>query len=412
MSIEVVLAGALEKEQEREAFSEYLKSVCAQNHVHIEDYDTYLMMDICPEGFVECSYEGTYVSIAAQTNVAGPGFHAFVCEFFDAILQESPISFDISDPTKYYEERDFENLKYQYFYRWLADIATYIQEHHQELQHLCISWPTDHYQPIGKMNHVVTPMGYIPVEDFAELDIEELAQRFFIWNEQSFTAAYYRNCALSLLWKEGFYEYSGMNEYSDKMGNMIIDYMEAAYDTDDQIALPMDAYQCICEALQREEIIQHATREVIEDLGYRRDRVTYPFGNWSIMVPGCSEQSYDGKSQTLHFMAPYRQNDEGWSWLIKANAFLAHKTPEFAKLFEESEDALERFDISNERYEGKGLLQQSEDYFMITCQYLSGQDVLFLEALIHDEADIPTVKEWLLQVEHHELVSEGDEVKS
>ena len=79
MSIEVVLEGALEKEKDREQFSQYLKDVCVKKKVHIEDYDATLMMDICPEGYIECSYEGTFVSIVAQTNVAGPGFHAFVC---------------------------------------------------------------------------------------------------------------------------------------------------------------------------------------------------------------------------------------------------------------------------------------------------------------------------------------------
>ena len=55
----------------------------------------------------------------------------------------------------------------------------------------------------------------------------------------------------------------------------------------------------------------------LEDVGYRRYMVSYPFGNWRIPVPGCSENGYDEKSQTLHFMAPYKQSEDGWKWLIK-----------------------------------------------------------------------------------------------
>ena len=46
MSIEVVLEGALEKEKDREQFSQYLKDVCVKKKVHIEDYDATLMKEL------------------------------------------------------------------------------------------------------------------------------------------------------------------------------------------------------------------------------------------------------------------------------------------------------------------------------------------------------------------------------
>lgn len=407
MSIEVVLEGALEKEKDREQFSQYLKDVCEKKKVHIEDYDTTLMMDICPEGYIECSYEGTFVSIVAQTNVAGPGFHAFVCSFFDEVIMNSPIAFEVSDPTKYYEERNFENLKYKYFYQWLKDIAGYVKDNHQELNNLMISWPMDYYQPIGKDGYVVTPMGYISVEDFTHLDIEELAQRFFIWNDLDFHAGYYRNCALTLLWKECFFEYSSMNEYSDKMANMIIDYIEAAYEKDDTMPLPMKEYHELCEAIHREDIIHHGIDMNLNDIGYRRYMVSYPFGNWRIFVPGCSENGYDEKSQTLHFMAPYKQSEDGWKWLIKANAYVFEEDLEFAQAFL----CEEAFDIDNQNFKGKGLIEKTEEYYRISTQYIAGKETMLVECIICDEEDVETLREWLTMVEHTKL-DEEDEKKN
>ena len=119
MSIEIVLEGQLEKETDKEAFSAFLKQVCDEKKLKLEDYDATVMIDICPEGYIECGYEDRFVSIAAQTNVAGPGFHAFVCTVFDEIISGSQIPLEVNDPTGYYTDRNFENLKYKYFYRWL-----------------------------------------------------------------------------------------------------------------------------------------------------------------------------------------------------------------------------------------------------------------------------------------------------
>ena len=136
MSIEIVLEGQLEKETDKESFSAFLKQVCDEKKLKLEDYDATVMIDICPEGYIECGYEDRFVSIAAQTNVAGPGFHAFVCTVFDEIISGSQIPLEVNDPTGYYTDRNFENLKYKYFYRWLKDIQCYVLDHIDEEKEL------------------------------------------------------------------------------------------------------------------------------------------------------------------------------------------------------------------------------------------------------------------------------------
>lgn len=411
MSIEIVLTGSLEKETDREAFSGFLASLCEEKGIKLEDYDTYVLMDVCPEGIIECSYEGCFISIAAQTNVAGPGFHAFVCTLYDDILKEGGISFEVSDVTNYYFDRNFENLKYKYFYKWLENIAEYVGDHNDDYQNLCIAWPMDYYQPKVKKGCVVTPMGYIRQEEFLSSEIEELAQHFFIWNTLERSAQYYRNCAMTLLWKECCFEYSSMNEYTDKVANTIIDYLEAAYEKDNLLPLPMKEYELLCHSVEREVLIREATLLHVPDLGFRTDVIAYHFGNWVIPAHGCAEKSFDQTTKSLHFMAPYKKHDDPWRWMIKANAYTFDKEVEsFLDTFTKPKDVMDTFSFSDDHMEGKGIIEQVEDYYTVAVQVNSGKDSLLVEYVIRYKEDIPMMVQWAKSINHQ--ITVDNQVKS
>ncbi len=401
--LEVVLEGQLEKEADKEQFSELLKSICQEMKLKIEDYDSALLIDVCPEGVVECSYEGKFISVSAQTNIAGPGFHAFVCRLFDNIIQKSPLAFDVNDSTRYYEERNFENLKYKYFYTWLENMQDYVKDNWKQVKKLCLCWAKDCYRPLGKENAIVTPMGYMMKDDFIHGEAEDVAKRFFIWNEEKKTAEYYRNCAISLLWKECYFEYSSMNEETDKIANSIVDYIEAAYEKDNLLALPMEAYNMLCDAIQRDKLIQHADVLMIPDLGYRNQTVFYPFGNWLIPTHGCSEKSYDRNTKSMHFMAPYKTSDEPWRWMVKADAYKTdQETASFMKKLEEPKDTDEVFEFHTKKKNllGKGCIEKTDSYYVMTVQINNAKDILYLQCVINDEKDIEALKNWCTEVEY------------
>lgn len=407
MSIEIVLEGQLEKETDKEAFSAFLKQVCDEKKLKLEDYDATVMIDICPEGYIECGYEDRFVSIAAQTNVAGPGFHAFVCTVFDEIISGSQIPLEVNDPTGYYTDRNFENLKYKYFYRWLKDIQGYVLDHIDEEKELCISWPQEYYHPVYREGFVVTPLGYIHRDDFQTRDVEDLADDFFVWNDRKRTARYYRNCAMVLLWKECYFAYSSMNEYTDKIANSILDYLEAAYEKDDLLPLPMDAYRSICTAIHREILIQHADELKIAHLGYRNEVVSYPFGSWSIPAHGCSEKSFDETTQTMHFMAPYKDAQEPWKWMIKANAYTFEKEiPTFLEKLEKPVDVMDAFSFEKEAVICKGIVENLDEYYTVVVQANCEKDTLFLECIVRDEQDIAMLKEWCQGIKHRVTISD------
>lgn len=393
MSIEIQLEGSVESEKDFEAITNQIHELSEKWHLKMEVFERFALIDVCPEGFIEVSYDEPYLSVCAQTNVAGPGFHAFVCSFFDDVIKLCPITLSVSDPTGYFDERDFEKLRTQIFYRWLSDIGNYIQDIGEKDHDLCISWPLDYYHPKAKDGFVITPMGYMAKEDFQTLSIEELAQRFFIWNNYGRDAQYYRNAALNLLWKECFYEYTNMNEYTEKMAGTILDYIEIAHEMDKELPLPLHEYQELCEVSGREMKITDATALYIPHIGYRKEIVEFHFGNWSIPAHGCCEKSVDESSQTLYLMAPYHSAEEPWLWMYRVNIF-AFKQPvtTFLAEIEHHEKAFDEFTFGDEEMQGKGNLERKEDHIILQVQINCGCEMMVLQVVICKEEDIEEIK--------------------
>lgn len=318
MAIEVTLEGTLENEKDFEGYIKLIQELAKQWQLKMESLDDYAYIEVCPEGYIEITHENLYLSISAQTNVAGAGFHAYVCDFFKALQDKSPLPLTANDPSGYYEQRNFNHLKYGIFHRWLADIAAYVKEHEEEIDQLCISWPLDYYRPKCKQGHMVTPLGYIAKNEFYEADIEALADRFFIWNHIGRDACYYRNAALNLLWKECYFEYSNMNEDTKKQADTILDYLELAYQKDASLPLPIQEYEYLCKIRAREAKIQDAVRmNPQQEIGYRRNLVEYHYGNWCIIADGCCEKSMDTIHDICYFMSPYHNEEEPWQWMIR-----------------------------------------------------------------------------------------------
>ena len=142
-------------------------------------------------------------------------------------------------------------------------------------------------------------------------------------------------------------------------------------------------------------------RSPIANIGYRRHLVWYPFGNWNIPVDGCSENSFDNSTQTLHFMAPYKTSDEPWRWLIKANVYQFEKNVEdYLEMLSNPQNALESFVIEDGDVKGKGIIEQLEEYLHIVAQFNCGKDTLIMEYILNDEKDIAMMKDWLHKITH------------
>lgn len=387
MAIEVTLEGRFEEENDFEGYMNFIQETAIKNQLKMEIYEDCAVIDVCPEGYIEISCENLYVSISAQTNVAGAGFHAFVCDFFAQIQKRSPIVLNANDPTGYYDQRNFNHLKYGIFHRWLADIVKYVKEEEDTVSELCISWPLDYYQPKHKQGYIVTPLGYINKQDFCHTDINELAERFFIWNQLGRTADYYRNAALNLLWKECYFEFSNMNEETKKQADTILDLLEIAYEKNPELPLPLMEYHLLCEIRKREKklIDAQAMTNPIK-IGYRYDNVEYHYGNWCITLEGFCEKNFDHINQLCYLMSPYRSEEEPWKWMIRMEA-----VNNLIDLNQQENDwKVIGKSMSWKQGDafGIGVHISNEDHVLIEAYLAHHDEQLFVQAVVCDESDV------------------------
>ena len=393
MAIEILVEAKLDKENEKESFTSFLLHFCKHMYLKAEDYGNHILIEVCPKGDIEVAFEGCFISISAKTELAGPGFHAFVCKFIDELKEASDLSYDVNDDTKYYEERNFENLKYGYFYKWLQKMSQYVIQQKEEIESLC--WTHEEYKPLYKKEHVITNMGYMKLSDFQNKDIEDLAFQFFIWNTVEKDARYYRNCALSLLWESCFFQYSDMNEATEKIAKTILDYLEAAYDLNQDIALPVEAYQILCNTFNREMVIP-ISHNNLPIKGYRSEPVYYYFGNWQLYVSGFAERSFDKTTNTLHFMAPYEHADKAWEWMIKANIY---NVKDVASLqYDARYEAKETFVFSNNEYQANAMVQTCDEFELLHVVYQNQEEVLVLDCYCSNTKQLEVLKEWVQYV--------------
>lgn len=403
MAIEVTLEGTLEEEKDFEGYLRLIQEIAVQNRLKMNIYEDYALIDICPEGYIEISCENLYLSITSQTNVAGPGFHAFVCDIFRQIQDQSPLELAAGDPTGYYEQRNFNHLKYGIFHRWLTDIVAYVNEHKDEVENLCISWPFEYYQPVHHPDCIATPLGYMSKQDFCNTDINELAERFFIWNHKGRNAHYYRNAALNLLWKECYFTYSNMNEDTKQQADTILDFLEIAYEKDPDLPLPTAEYELLCEIRGREKKLIDA-KPMISSLkiGYRHHNVEYHYGNWSITLDGFCEKSFDHINQICYFISPYKNEEEPWKWMVRVETAV-HK----ADLKQQKKDweAIGKvISWQQENITGIGVIVSNEDHIMIEAILEHPNEQLDIHIVSCDENDVEMLLQQLQAITYHDKV--------
>lgn len=404
MAIEILLEGNLKPTSDQEKFTSFLQHFCHHQQLKFEDYGTFAVIEVCPEGTIECSFENDFVSILAQTNVAGPGFHAYAVELLENLMEESDIEFEASDPTGYMQNHDFETLKYEYFYKWLANIAEYVKENN-ELENLCISWPLHYYRPKAKEGYVVTPMGYISIDTFVHSEVEALAEKFFIWNEAGKQAPYYLNCALNLIWKECYFEYSAMNEYSYKVANTIMDYLEIAHELDSTLPLPLNVYNQLATSIQREPLLIQAFAFNDVELGYRKHNIQYEVGNWVLPIEGCSEVYQDQERGCAQVIPAYRDEEEVGTWILQVDI---QEKQDFEPVFSEiSEFIMDTGIVENATLQGKVVTINYGEHYEIFAQLQSGNEQIIVRYQTIDKSSLESGMAIIEGIQHIHIDAEG-----
>ena len=69
-----------------------------------------------------------------------------------------------------------------------------------------------YFLPLQKEDRILTSQGDLDLKEFKHMNTRDLMDSFYVWNDWERDAKFYKNCALTLLAKEGVGEYTLMNE--------------------------------------------------------------------------------------------------------------------------------------------------------------------------------------------------------
>ena len=293
-----------------------LGALCEREGVQIEDRGIDVEVLVCPQGKIVVKEDGNDLILSANTRHGGPGFHAFVVDFFQDIEEEIPGDYELIDDMEYDKDEDFDRLVHAYENE--LDYVRKLVLEEPEFRNRNYMFDETYYLPKNEKNRILTATGDLDEEEFKNKPLNDLMDHFYVWNNWDRDGRFYRNSALTLLAKEGYGEFSKMNEQTEKIANEICDDLEIAFRMDPTLPLPLHAYDELTRLLGRENKLEGAIGMDSEAVQYRTREVYHIFEDAKVVAPGTAERSYDPATQSVFLMAPYK-DDKEWSWLIQAS---------------------------------------------------------------------------------------------
>lgn len=360
---------------------EVLAALCHREGIQIEDRGTHVEVLVCPQGKILVTEEDKEMVLSANTRHAGPGFHAFVVELFKDIQEELPGEYELVDDMEYDVDGDFHRLGHAWENE--LDYTRNLILNQPGFKDKNYLYDETYYLPTVSAGKIAAAAGEIDEKEFRQMELDDLMDSFFVWNNWDRDARFYRNAALTLLAKEGHGEFSKMNEKTEKTANEIMDYLEIAHEQDPDLPLPLDAYQQLARVLDREDKLKDARKMEREAIQYRTREVYHLFEDARVVAPGTAERSYDPVTQSINLMAPYKE-DQDWTWLIQASkqpAILSD--PE--KLMQEEPEEKDGKKIWLDTYMEDGI----PTIDAIIWQY---DQLLYIHAVARSEKEIPYLK--------------------
>lgn len=308
-------------EKEKNEIYEILGLLCKREEIQIEDKEKSVDIYVCPQGTIHVTEEDDELILSANTRFAGPGFHAFVVEFYLDIMEELSAEakqelhrYELKDDLNY--DGDFEQLVqiYEDEIHYLKDVLL----KNKEVRNQNYMYEDTYFIPILKDDQIVTATSIIDVDEFEKLSDAQLMDSFYIWNNWDKDARFFKNAALLLLAKESFGKYANMTDITYRNANAICDYIELAHEEDANLRLPIKEYQLLCEYIDRTPKQLSCKQMEEEVFQYRLNEVYHLFENAKIVSSGLAQRSYDPISQSLCLMSPYL-DDVSWDWLVQAS---------------------------------------------------------------------------------------------
>lgn len=345
---------------------------------------------------VSFRFEADKLVCDAKTSDAGPGYHDFLITSLESLGNELNIDWKwgrYSDETKYHSHKNFNRLQLEMAYLFRGIAKTNVDE---KLHKVHISMPIG-FQ-IDADYSAISALGFWDKQFFAKVAKEqndqtllEYASNFFPWWENGFTARFWLNTALVLLWTQ--YPCREPYDAEEKQLLQIIHgCLAKAYSLDRNLPFPWPEWSELAKFLQLKGQMPSELKlnKGKPSIGFLRFNTLWSLtGQWHLTAPGYFRQEVvdDGQSVTIHW-----QDREIWASSIE---FPSHMVAQ--NFFKDHKDASEAVAelTENDRLgwaKVKRVTENGQSLFQLDGQVLMQNSVCII-TITYEKADS---KDWAL----------------
>lgn len=364
----------------------------------------YFRLYFCPHGYISFRMRDSQLEGECQTNIAGAGFHAAVIDFLEELTRKAGYTLELYDPTGYYETRDFERLRNESMYSWLANTLNTVLSHQNYETALAVAWDSADYIPQTEGGMIFTPMGLYGYQELCNLverrDIRGLANEFFIWDDRNKTARYFRNSALALMWHDCYFMPSKRSPQDAQINDRILGLLRKAVRMDDDMPFPQKEYLELCRLAEKKPLdISHVPNYTIfHQIGYRRGILLERVGPFRVPVSGKFLREYDSENDAVVFVSP---KEYGYRTIDTFKAFSLQGDQDFADIYS-GPDVMEVFRFNTKTTRVKAAVfhnkQDIADDYNIMAQVICGRDMLLASFTFDDPDEQDRIMELLRAV--------------
>ncbi len=342
-----------------------------------------MCLRLCPMGEVEITWsadadnQGQWlVESDCQTSQVGAGFHKAALELIDGLELENMV---VEDETDYYSHRDFERMKREHFYPYLKQLLQVCHDliEQRGSDQVCLCWDLDLYHPESVMGTVASTLGRYTLDALDRIleiqGVEALAQRFFLWENETQDEVFYRNRALYGLWIQCYYVSSSRSEMDREINGSILDDLEKSYAMNCHLPFPYEAYREVCGLHGRKPVIEDVEPLAYEfPIGYRKRKIVETLGNLRLTLPGSYlyEWEENERGGGVNLWCDDSVNSPVW----RVSAYRAREgQAQFSNGLKGVKD-YEEYEITKGRirfgWEQHG--KENEKYYIMECEVITG----------------------------------------
>ncbi|MCI8913947.1 MAG: hypothetical protein HFF38_07455 [Lawsonibacter sp.] len=332
---------------------------------------------------------------------AGAGLHRAAVELLDSL----PIhALEVQDETGFYRHRDYQRMKQEHFYPWLRTLVDVCRrESGKGCSGFQLCWDLEQYAPVDIPDTVITPMGRFHLSELTGMvergGIEALAGRFFLWENRTPDARFFRNRALNALWEKCYFAPSARSLEDTAINGSILDDLERAAKLDPTLPLPRTSYLEVCALAEREPVLPDGP-ELREDFapGYRKDPVTHAVGALRLTLPGIYRYEWEQWEHGggAHLWCGPTAESPVW----RVNAYRAR---EGGAAFTSNLDALHgveqrQLKTGALRWGWREIQEEGERLYQVECEVIAGAALYFLTATCASSGDLGQVAQTIGQI--------------